>query len=97
MSSNFTASCRKTNVTFDPDRYPVMLGIKIDYKSVYGMVEAGAVLHCKKMLPAAKMVQPRFIHKILREYVGGAWRAGLSVTRFIYKPGKGRVESGKQG
>lgn len=71
-----------------------MLGIKIDYKSV--SVRRGRC-HCEKMLPAAKMVQPRFIHKILREYIGGACIAGLSVTRFIYKPGKGRLESGKQG
>lgn len=54
------------------------------------------MLHCETMLPAAIMVQPRFIHKILREYIGGACTAGLSVTRFIYKPGKGRLESGEQ-
>lgn len=48
------------------------------------------------MLPAATMVQPWFIHKILREYIGGACKAGLSVTRFIYKPGKGDWNQGNK-
>lgn len=42
-SSYYTALCRK-HVTFDADRYPIMLGIKINYKSIYRFVEAGALL-----------------------------------------------------
>lgn len=67
--SNYTELCRGKKLTSDSDRYSIKLYIKIDYKSVYRFVKAGALLHCEKMLPAAKMVQPRFIHKILREYI----------------------------